>query len=211
MGRGNNFREPRRRGFDDDTFSVRETRGGGGGARSFPPSAPSMAEGPPIEAVVKWFNPEKGFGFASLSNGTGDAFLHISVLQAAGRDSVLPGAKLRANVGPGPKGPQVTRIIEVDETGATAEPARRERSAAPRGKQSAVDPSTATEIRGAVKWFNADKGFGFVGADDGDKDVFVHISILERAGINGLAEGQTVTMRVVQTPKGREAISIALA
>jgi cold shock protein len=159
--------------------------------------------------VVKWFNPEKGFGFVTLSSGTGDAFLHISVLQAAGRDTVLPGAKLRLHVGPGPKGPQVTRILEIDESSAAAEPPRRDRS--PRGTRVAVDPSTAVEVRGAVKWFNPDKGFGFVGVDDGEKDVFVHISVLEKAGINGLAEGQQVTMRIVPTPKGREAISIALA
>jgi CspA family cold shock protein len=62
-----------------------------------------------------------------------------------------------------------------------------------------------------VKWFNAEKGFGFVYADDGDRDIFVHISVVEKAGLNGLGEGQQVTLRVVPTPKGREAISIALA
>jgi cold shock protein len=208
MGRGNEYREPRRRGFDDDRYSARDTRGGG--SRPFPTSAPSTVEGPPTEATVKWFNPEKGFGFVTLSNGTGDAFLHISVLQAAGHESVLPGAKLHAHVGPGPKGPQVTRILAIDESSAIAEPPRRDRSSATRSKQAAFDPSTAVEVRGAVKWFNAEKGFGFVGADDGEKDVFVHISVLERAGLSSLAEGQQVTARVVATPKGREAISIAL-
>ena len=46
---------------------------------------------------------------------------------------------------------------------------------------------------GTVKWFNADKGFGFIQPDDGGKDVFVHATALERAGIRGLVEGQKVT------------------
>lgn len=161
--------------------------------------------------MVKWFNPDKGFGFVVLGDGTGDAFLHISVLQAAGHQSVSPGAKLRVHTGSGPKGPQVTRILELDQSTATAELPRRERSMPQRAKRAAPDLSTAVEIRGTVKWFKADKGFGFVAVDDGDKDVFVHISILERVGMNDLAEGQQVTMRVVQTPKGREAISIVVA
>ncbi len=209
MGRGNNFREPRRRGFDDDNYTDRDGRGGG--SRPFPTSASPVVEGPPAEATVKWFNPEKGFGFVTLSNGTGDAFLHIKVLQGAGRETISPGAKLRTHVGPGPKGPQVTRILEIDESGATAEPPRRDRPQARRSMRDTIDLSTAVEVRGTVKWFNADKGFGFVGADDGEKDVFIHMSVLERAGLSTVTEGQQVTARVVQTPKGREAISIALA
>ena len=46
--------------------------------------------------------------------------------------------------------------------------------------------------KGTVKWFNNQKGFGFIQPDDGSKDVFVHISALERAGISGLREGQKV-------------------
>ena len=45
---------------------------------------------------------------------------------------------------------------------------------------------------GTVKWFNETKGFGFIQPDDGGKDVFVHISAVERAGLRGLAEGQKV-------------------
>ncbi len=50
---------------------------------------------------------------------------------------------------------------------------------------------------GTVKWFNAQKGFGFIQPDDGGKDVFVHISAVERAGMNGLAEGQKISYELV--------------
>ena len=63
---------------------------------------------------------------------------------------------------------------------------------------------------GTVKWFNADKGFGFVACDDGGKDVFLHVSVLQRSGVTQLAEGQRVSMGVVDTPKGREAVSISV-
>jgi CspA family cold shock protein len=49
---------------------------------------------------------------------------------------------------------------------------------------------------GIVKWFNANKGFGFIQPDDGGQDVFVHISAVERAGLSGLAEGQKVSYEV---------------
>ena len=61
-----------------------------------------------------------------------------------------------------------------------------------------------------MKWFNPDKGFGFAVAEDGDKDVFIHISVVEKAGLRALAEGARVAMRVVRTQKGREAISLSL-
>lgn len=50
---------------------------------------------------------------------------------------------------------------------------------------------------GTVKWFNTQKGFGFIQPDDNSKDVFVHISAVERAGLNGLNEGQKVSFEVV--------------
>jgi len=51
--------------------------------------------------------------------------------------------------------------------------------------------------QGTVKWFNSQKGFGFIQPDDGAKDVFVHISAVERAGLPGLREGQKVTFELV--------------
>ena len=57
---------------------------------------------------------------------------------------------------------------------------------------------------GTVKWFNTDKGFGFIQPQDGSKDVFVHITALQAAGINSLNDGQKVTYEVV-TERGKQA------
>ena len=51
--------------------------------------------------------------------------------------------------------------------------------------------------KGTVKWFNSQKGFGFIQPDNGDKDVFVHISAVERAGLSNLNEGQKVSFDIV--------------
>ena len=175
-----------------------------------PPRAPQAATGPTVDATVKWFNGEKGFGFAELGDGSGDAFLHIAVLQAAGQDAVEPGTKMRVQVGQGQKGKQITAVLEVDRSSAAAAPPRRDRPAPSGGGRGfQADESSAIELPGTVKWFNGEKGFGFVVTEDGGKDVFLHISVLEKAGLRTLAEGQRITMRVVQTPKGREAVSIS--
>ncbi len=51
--------------------------------------------------------------------------------------------------------------------------------------------------QGTVKWFNGQKGFGFIQPDDGSKDVFVHISAVERAGLKGLNEGQKISFELI--------------
>ena len=60
---------------------------------------------------------------------------------------------------------------------------------------------------GTVKWFNADKGFGFISREDGE-DVFVHYSAIQGNGFRTLEEGQRVTFEVVQGPKGPQAANV---
>ena len=65
---------------------------------------------------------------------------------------------------------------------------------------------------GTVKWFNTTKGFGFIAPETGGKDVFVHISAVERSGLTGLADDQKVTFDVEASRDGREsATNLALA
>jgi CspA family cold shock protein len=214
-GRG---RPPRRRGFDDDFAFDRAPPGDM--PRSSAPSWPSSAGfGPEHDATVKWFNPDKGFGFVALSDGSGDAFLHANTLNQAGFSAVSPGASLRVRIGQGQKGRQVSEVLSVDESTATPAPSRG--GGAPRGPggpgvgggapRRGPPTGPSVEMQGTVKWYNATKGFGFVAPLEGGKDVFVHASALQRAGVTQLAEGQTIWMDVVQGTKGPEASSIRIS
>ena len=122
MSRGRDFRGPGKRGFGDDFGMDR----GPSPYDSPPPSRPMSPRpslgpaGPDQEATVKWFNPEKGFGFAELSDGSGDAFLHIRAVEAAGHNELEPGTKLQVRVAAGQRGPQVTEVLSVDTS--TAQP-----------------------------------------------------------------------------------------
>jgi CspA family cold shock protein len=202
---GNNWdRGSKRRGFDGDDF-------GGQERVAFRPRftatrAASDDDGPTVDATVKWFKADKGFGFVELSDGSGDVFLHIKVLERAGHASLDSGAKLRVQVGEGQKGRQVTAIIEVPNGGSA--PAQPERG--PSRRSSASSPGPASEIAGIVKWYDAGKGFGFAEAEDGQKDVFIHASVVEKAGLRDLAEAQRVLMQVVSESRGRKATALRL-
>ncbi|HLO75364.1 MAG TPA: cold shock domain-containing protein [Magnetospirillum sp.] len=138
-----------------------------------------------IRARVKWFNVEKGFGFITPLDGQPDAFLHASVLARGGVPRLTEGCDVLCEIVATPKGPQVTRVDEVLPGEPTTEP----------------DISLA----GTVKWYQPEKGFGFVVAEDGGRDVFVHKSALKRSGLDMISAGQRVMLAVAVGPKGREA------
>jgi cold shock protein len=177
-----------------------------------PPQSPEPQfeepSGPSVQGRVKWFNPNKRYGFVELSEGAGDAFLHASVLARAGIGGVLPGETLELRIAPGQRGPQVTEIIAVDSSTATSPQARVRNSVSPEDQ-----PGLEASVReiGTVKWYNPAKGFGFIVRDGGGKDVFVHASALQRSGIASLTEGQRVSISIIERQKGPEAGSIQLA
>src|SRR5436190_18092587 len=114
-------RGQRRSRFDDDTYSGPDTYHDRP-RQPFRQSsrADAAPTGPAIDAIVKWFNPDKGFGFVELADGSGDAFLHVGVLERGGHETVLPETKLRVQVGQGQKGRQVTAVLELDASTAAA-------------------------------------------------------------------------------------------
>ena len=204
--RHQDFRNSRRRDFDVETYHA-QPRPLGTRPRFSEPrfEAPS---GPPVRGVVKWFSPEKGFGFVELSDGSGDAFLHGSVLTQSGINTVQSGETVQVRVGPGHKGPHITEVLSVDTS--TATPPTPPRSSFRASTSSERSSGTSVEETGTVKWFNVDKGFGFIARDSGGKDVFVHISALERSGLTALNEGERVTFDVVEGRKGPEASGVRL-
>jgi CspA family cold shock protein len=152
--------------------------------------------------------PNKGYGFVQLSDETGDIFLHATALGGTVLSAVQTGETLEMRVAPGQRGPQVTEVLSVDSsTAAMRMPPR----TSLRSRSDRQPLEASVQEMGTVKWYNATKGFGFIVRDGGGKDVFVHASALQRAGIMGLNEGQRVFVGVTEGRKGPEAASIQVA
>jgi cold shock protein len=154
-----------------------------------------------VEAKIKWFNASKGFGFVTMSDGSQDAFLPMAILRRAGYEDVREGASITCEVSAGAKGPLVTNVLNIDNSTAVA-PGN--------GFDRRPPQRAATVMEGAVKWFEPEKGYGFISPDGGGKDVFIHITALRRSGVNALDPGQRVRVDVVDGKKGLEADHITL-
>jgi cold shock protein len=150
-----------------------------------------------VEAKVKWFNASKGFGFVTLTDEQQDAFLPMAILRRAGYEDVREGASITCEISAGARGPLVTSVLNIDNSTALASPA------GPGADRRGPRPSMT--IEGAVKWFEPEKGYGFISPDSGGKDVFIHITALRRSGVTALDPGQRVRVEVVEGKKGLEA------
>src|SRR3954462_6600527 len=113
MSRYKDYRGPKRRGYDEDyapDYHAADRQ-----PEYFSPRPTSTQGSEPVEASVKWFNADKGYGFVTVAGGS-DAFLPSRALEAAGLSSVPDGARLKVRISQGPKGPQVAEVLEVDPT-----------------------------------------------------------------------------------------------
>ncbi len=174
-----------------------------------------------LSGKVKWFNRSKGFGFIIPNDGSGDVFLPLAVLERAGFNEAPDGASVVFDCVHGAKGRAVAAILELDTSTASPRPPRAERpdrgdrgggGGFRRERNDHVDePTGPTEtLDGVVKWYDAQRGYGFILPNDGGKDIFVHVTALRRSGIESLEPGQAVRMMVGQARRGREASSIQL-
>ena len=159
-------------------------RGGFGGGDRGPPRGGGGGGGMPAQVVgtgqgkVKFFNAQKGFGFIQRDEGGEDVFVHISQVERAGLEGLAEGQELQFNlVDRGGK-------ISAADLQVVGDVIKVEQKAA--GPQRELTGEKAT---GTVKFFNSMKGFGFITRDDGKEDAFVHISAVERSGLQGINEG----------------------
>ncbi len=180
---------------------------------------------------IKWFNATKGYGFVTLDNG-GDAFCHASALQAAGHAELPPGASIVCDLTDSQRGLQVVAVHTVDLTTAEAP--------APRGPRRDFngggdrfggggdrfgggggrfggggyhDQSSAASgpmVEGKIKFFNDQKGFGFVMPDNGSGDVYLHASALRRSGVQAVEPDQRIRYSTRQGNKGVEVDRVEL-
>ncbi len=181
--------------------------GGGGGFRGgagggMPPQVVGEGKG-----VVKFFNPQKGFGFIVRDDGGEDVFVHISAVEQAGLTDLADGQPLEFTlVDRGGRVSATNLRIEGEpmpvERGGGAGAGAGGGAGGDRGPQRQL---TGEKASGTVKFFNAMKGFGFIQRDDGQPDAFVHISAVERAGIPTLNEGDRLEFELEVDRRGKYA------
>lgn len=152
------------------------------------------------KAKLKWFNAAKGFGFVVPEEDPVDAFLHITQLQRLGLHGLGEGAEVMCVIDRREKGAIVTELVEVISLGTI-----------PSNAPEIDEQGTGLfKIKGIVKLYFDEKGFGFITPDDGMKDVFVHKSCLDNCNVSELHPGQRVRISFKIADKGREAVQIEI-
>ena len=147
---------------------------------------------------VKWFDSVKGYGFVVPESAEGlvinqDVMMHVSCLRAYGENSADEGARIVCDIVERERGWQVLNVIEMD----------RPKTSIMREQGEAV-----VYERVVVKWFNAAQGFGFVNRVGDGSDIFIHISVMRKAGIDMLDTGMEIDVVTGRGQKGENVILV---
>lgn len=152
-----------------------------------------------VATTLKWYNLEKGFGFVKLPERNEDAFLHASQLVAFQASTYPEGMTIVCDVVEGQKGLQVSSVYSVDRSAVEAAEG-----------EDGLSSGISAPMEGTVKFFNSEKGFGFITLDSEEKDVFIASRILERCGLMNIESKQRVLVTMRQGDKGLLAETIEL-
>ncbi|WP_274427069.1 cold-shock protein [Chelativorans sp. YIM 93263] len=156
-----------------------------------------------VSGNIKWFDVAKGFGFVLPDRPeTGDVLLHVSCLRRDGYQTALTGARVVCLAKQGEKGMQAFKVLSMDNSTAT-HPAEDQTQRT----HVSVTPESGLE-RALVKWFNREKGFGFLTRGEGTEDIFIHMETLRRFGVTELRPGQVVLVRYGRGEKGLMAAEV---
>lgn len=165
------------------------------------------------EASVKWYSPTKGYGFLSLGNNLCDVMIHFSTLDKIGCPYVKAGDRVICEVASGTLGLYVFRVIEVK----FGSPEPRALSSFTNSRFEArgfrsedFNAEDLKDIEGVVKWYNPDKGYGFILPDDGTREIFLHFFVLRSTGYKDLQPGTRVLAKTINSERGPEACMIRI-
>ena len=151
-----------------------------------------------IEGVLKWYNPQRGYGFIVPSDGSGDVMVHRALMEEAGFPIINPGAVVRCEVEESERGALAVRIISVLDRALQLS-----QEVLARMQEHAEEM-----IPGVVKWYHTGKGYGFAISSDAEGDILITRQMLNRCGIAQTAPGQRLLMKVEPGARGHAAVFV---
>jgi CspA family cold shock protein len=148
---------------------------------------------------VKWFSLSRGYGFVHDEQSGEEILLHANVLKDFGRSSVLAGSRIEFEAVQTERGYQARKILAIYPCEDSAEETT-----------SISNPSATSDeyVAARVKWFDVEKGFGFVNAFGKPNDHFIHASVLHQMGLETVGIGEAICVRLGKNENGSAVLEV---